>query len=781
MARQGAEVDRRLLACVAALLLAVGAYAAVVIRDFHGPIGDHSESFLSEYLTWYFSTHVQLLPVPRFDLTNDSVLYPFGANGALQSWCIERELFYTALARNFGVGPWLQLYYLASLLCGTLGTFALLRGDHGDTRATVAALLANVLNYYGAQKYPCHFNMAVVHWATLGIVCDFVLAGRAVSRRPLTPTWLLLRALLAVLAFGLELGHILGFALTSLLFSGAFILALWMVRWRRGADPRAAWRAWRAAASLDWRAHRRRIVLLAVGIAGVSWIYGALVVGVVRAATVYDFGGLYAGTWWAHPIRLIIPYFPFLHPSQQPRYLRLFGDQAEVGIGSGGAGWLLLVLAMAGLFQARRRLLRYVPLLVTLGVFALSRPGFDLMRWMPWFAFLRVLSRSTVVYSVLFALCAIDLSLRPLTPGWRRMAALALGVIGALELWTVAAIKLAQPAYSYPPEFHAHMRRIAALPGEAVLDFPFCLCGGNGAIGNLCPIEQVRSVYALQRFHHKKVIGQYLGRLHPLQAQPFVDAGWPLLLLGDADDNGKSQRIDRCPEGEAMDFISDFYMNNDFSGIQLAIDRLPAGCAERFYQRFGAPMGEVALATAGRLAFLPRDPATFVRVDREAGKRVVLPAKRRLRALDGPIDVLRPRRNRFELRAHGLDDIEFEGRCEECGSGGQVVSWGLAPETTLEFSLAEARTVVLDARFWVPQRGQVVEVALDGTTLARWESVIRSGMTDRSLRVPATAGAHLLRLRYALGNGPPDHFAPDDPRPLGVRFETLRLDIAPPD
>jgi len=69
----------------------------------------------------------------------------------------------------------------------------------------------------------------------------------------------------------------------------------------------------------------------------------------------------------------------------------------------------------------------------------------------------------------------------------------------------------------------------------------------------------------------------------------------------------------------------------------------------------------------------------------------------------------------------------------------------------------------------------VVDVQLDGTTIASWGGILRSATVDRSTTTSIANGAHTLRFAYALGNGPPDHFCPADPRPLSVRFEKLNL------
>src|SRR5215813_2599816 len=115
------------IACLAALAF----HAFIVVRNFRGPIGDHSESFLYEYLSYYVSKNLTLWPFPHINLTNNQVFYPFGTNGALQSWCVERDLFFSLMTGTFGRGPWLQLYYMAAMALSVFGSYALLRRDFG--------------------------------------------------------------------------------------------------------------------------------------------------------------------------------------------------------------------------------------------------------------------------------------------------------------------------------------------------------------------------------------------------------------------------------------------------------------------------------------------------------------------------------------------------------------------------------------------------------------------------------------------------------------------------
>ncbi|MBX3192507.1 MAG: hypothetical protein KF819_36290 [Labilithrix sp.] len=755
--------------CLAAIGGALAIYAAVVIRDFSGPIGDHVESFLYEYLSYYVSKNLTFTPLPHLALENDQVFFPFGTNQALQSFCVERDLLFTLLARLFGRGPWLQLYYLGGLVVAAYGTWGLLRKDHGDVRAALSAIIAICFNFYGAQKYPYHFNMACVHWTTLAIVCDFVIVERLVMRRRISLALVLVRVLLLVLGFGLELGHVVGYGLTSLLAVCVFTAALLAVRARK-KEPSALSRFVKDARE-EVRTRGRLLAAIFAATLFFGVLYGSIVTQIVIASRKYDFEGVALGVWWSQPVRLLIPYFPWIHPSQQPKFLRVWQDQAEVGIGSGGAGLFLLLLAILGLYQAKDRL-RYLPLFVVFVMFVVSRPGFDLVRWMPWFAFTRVLSRATVIYSTVLGLFALGVSLDRLHERAKKPLLAVLGALGALELYTFGTIKMSHPAFAFDDRFMAHMKKIEALPGEAVLDFPFCILGGNGDAAYLCPfVDKLKSVYALQRFHHKKVIGQYLGRVHPLQTKPFVDQGWPKVWDTDADDPLEADKQIRCLSDREWEMFTAFYEKNDFAGIQLATDRLPAGCAEQFYARFGAPMGEVSIPKAGRLAFIPRDPAIKDKLDPEGGKSVRLTVE-----LTTEAQIVR-RKHPVVVDESGISGWEWTGDAKRPTAHWR---WALAPKTELAFNVTEPRTIVVLARFRTPLPRQVVTITLDGTPLETWIGIDKDRPEERSLRFVVDAGRHTLTLAYAQANAGPTLFAPNDPRPLAIMLESLVLRPDPP-
>lgn len=764
------EKRRRL--CLVAIAVSLAIYAGIVIRDFSGPIGDHVESFLYEYLSFYVSKNLTWTPLPHLDLDNDQAFYPFGTNVALQSFCVERDLLFTALTSAFGRGPWLQLYYLVGLAVASYGTWALVRKQHGDVRATLVAIGANLFNFYGAQKYPYHFNMACVHWVTLGIVVDFVIVERLVTKKRVSLALILLRALLVILSFGLELGHIVGYGLTSLLATCVFTVGLLLYRRRRGDESELT----RFQAGLAEELRTRRLALggLIVGILVFIVVYGSIVSQIVLATRRYDFSGVPLGVWWSHPIRLFIPYTPWIHPSQQPRFEKIWGDQAEVGIGSGGAGWLLLALAVYGISRAQKRA-RFAPLAVVFLLYVVSRPGFDLVRWMPWFKFTRVMSRATVVYSTILALLAVDFRW-PERDRLRKGLIAVLAAVGLLELFTFAKIKLSHPAFAFDDRFVGHMKKIETLPGEAVLDFPFCILGGNGDLHYLCPyMEKLKSVYALQRFHHKKVIGQYLGRVHPSQTQPFADQGWPKMWDPDDPDPIEADVQLRCLNPAEWAFFTDFYERNDFAGIQLAVDRLPAGCPEQFYERFGQPMGEVEIPRAGRLSFIPRDPASRSRIDKVAARDARLIV--RLEAIDQ--QVVR-RRVPVAVTQEGLSGWEWLGESKHPRDQWR---WAVLPSTTLTFEVGEARELVLAARFQTPLYDQKVTVSLDGRVIDTWADLPINTQVEKATRTPVGPGKHVLTLAYAYGNAKPPRgqpFAPNDPREMAVMFHSLTLRADPP-
>lgn len=768
-----AEASRHLvhrrgsLAAVAVLAVATALHLAVVVRDFSGPIGDELESFVYEYLTYAFSRHIHLFPVPRLELFHPEVLFPFGTSGALQSWCVERELFTYALRSVFSPnGPWLQIYYCTGLVIGVFGTYALLRRDIGTWRATACAIVANVLNVYAAFKYPMHHNMSVVHWAVLGIVVDYLLFRRVCRATIPSLPLVLLRALLVFLSFGLELGHVLGFALTSAFLT---ICCSLVVVLRRPA-VRSHWVAAGRTVLTHWRKDARKApvtcALLVLASLVVIWFYGILTAEIVSAVLAIKFDERDAGVWFSHPVRLLMPFFPWTAPGD-PRFAHVFGDVNEVRVAGGTIGWTMLALLVMAIVQQRRHLGRNAPLLIALFMYVVSRDHFDLMRWLPWFSHMRVLSRSTVVYSTIIALLACRLRIPDGRPAVRRVAALAFSVVAALELFTVVQLKLTHRAYSFDDAFMSYMRRIEETPGKAVFDFPFCIVGGNGAVGKLCAAhEKQKAIFALQRFHHKDVIGHYLGRLHPKQVAPFVRAGWPKLMVSEPVERPElATRLDDCPDDDEIAFIKKFYEKNDFAGMQLAVDRLPPGCAPRFFAAFGQPVGEVTIPAGGRLMFIPRAPETRRLINEPEGR-----ALRMLTILKEPSEFVSKRSIPFETSEHPLSHFEH--------LNDDAWRWALGPETEIAFDTDRAAEVVIRATVRSPFENQRVTVEVDGHVAAVWGELSLGKVEKREASHRVGPGQHTIRLLYEFANHleRAHTFAPRDGRAMALQFYSLVIE-----
>jgi hypothetical protein len=160
------------------------------------------------------------------------------------------------------------------------------------------------------------------------------------------------------------------------------------------------------------------------------------------------------------------------------------------------------------------------------------------------------------------------------------------------------------------------------------------VAGGNG-VGNaeLCPYYfRNNTVYANQRFHGKKVMGQYFGRLAESQVEPYRRAGWPALFAPEPPGFPDSARQARCFDDDEWRFFRAFFATNDFAGLDVYVDLLPPGCPELIYERLGPPVAETTIVAAGRVTFVPKPAAMRLELDAAAGRALVYepaPAQRR--------------------------------------------------------------------------------------------------------------------------------------------------------
>jgi hypothetical protein len=291
-------------------------------------------------------------------------------------------------------------------------------------------------------------------------------------------------------------------------------------------------------------------------------------------------------------------------------------------------GLAFVLAALAGLATGRRQTLAAVPGLVLLALLLSFHPlRFDTLRLLPWFGFVRVSARFSVVYPALLAGLAL------LTPPvrWRwpgRLTAGVLAVLLGVEATTAYRAYLIKDWHHFRPDaaFEGLMEAIRSAPGEAVLDWPFCVAGGNGVATNqICRYYGVQSGIAwLQTYHGKKVVGKYFGRLHPDQIKPYLEAGWPRLFFPDNPNAFKARHQQRDFALQEWSFVERFVTLGDFCGVLLYTDLLPPETVAGFHARFGPPTA-AANSLFGRIEFIPKPEAWRGHVDLDAARRLALP------------------------------------------------------------------------------------------------------------------------------------------------------------
>jgi hypothetical protein len=611
------------IAILVALTLLFG---QLVIQNFKEPlsltIGGDVDQW--EYMGYYIANNLTFNPLPHINLTSNQTFYPYGTNHVFQGWAFESNLWYAVLYQLAGLGAWLNFYYLLSIFILTTGTYLLLRSQYGETKALLASLFVSFFNFYAVNKYPGHFAYAIIHWTVLSIITDFLLVQRIVFKRPIPIRFILLKGLLLVLCLGQDVAYVLGFALTSFTISslyGLIILSITSYRNKESLKQQIATvlTSWKNQWVSNPLLHNS-LVLLAIFF---SLLYVPLLWEVYHQASLFQFVDRFAGGHgWTHPARLLLPYFSSYNALLNP-FTEWLHDMPE-GNGAGSPGWFLLLAGGIGFWQSRRKMIWvYVPLLVFCLLHAFYHPiRVPILQVFPWCRFNRIPARVTVIYPVVLTFFALHISFKK--DYLQRIITTILIVIGSIELYTVYSFRYAQKPYHFANTFFSYMDRVKKQPGEAVLDWPFCVIGGNttGGVEGLCPLyNRTANMYALKRFHTKRTVGQYFGRLHDSQIQPFLKAGWPQLLNHpDTVNIMVAERLTTCFTEQEWRFFTKFYQLNNFAGINLCIDLLPKDCLSVFYARFGRPVAQTVVPGVGRIVFIPKLIVNSDLVNRQKGR-----------------------------------------------------------------------------------------------------------------------------------------------------------------
>ena len=743
-------------------------FITLVIRDFTQPLAGHGDTNVWEYIGFYVSKNLSFEPFPQLNFVNNQVFYPYGVNSIFQNWGFERDFFYAILLNLFGHGPWLQIYYLLSILITAIGTCILLFRDYGLYRSSGAGFIVTFFNFYAIYKYPYHYGLSILHWTTLSLVVDFLIIKKAVLKKHIPLNLALMRVCLLMLSLGQELGYVAGFALTSLTISSIFVTGFYIYRYKNNKFQilQTLEKKIRIYQKEFFESSSIHIALLSVSVL-FGYLYIPLVLQIAREAK--QFSEVAGGGWWVHPLRLLIPSLPGFNPLYgiygNPVYFQLiFGDTTE-GINDGSPGWFLVTIGLIGLWQSRKRIIIFVPLLVILLMCLFYNPvDFPILRIFPWFTFNRVGGRCTLIYTVILCLFALEIDFSKVSPYKRQLLSLILVCLACAELCMVYLHKSIYTPYSFDKNFFPYMEYVKQQPGEAVLDWPFCIIGGNGigAAQGLCPYyNPTHGTYSLRRFHNKKVMGQYFGRLHPSQIESNIEAGWPKLFSPDSPDIFKAKQENKCFNLNEWSFFTDFYKFNDFAGINLYVDLLPAKCVQEFYSRFGDPAIETTVPGGGVVKFIPKSLELRKQVNLKQGAKLKFEPFLNTSESD-LLSVISP--NSIEIT--GLSHIEINPQ-------GIPFRWALGPETQLIFKLPESQILELSFRFHNPIDSQDVLIELNDSPLKNFVDVKNNTEVEGNIKIHAVKGFNNIVFKYKDWNTNQSLFAPQDNRAMAVFFEQL--------
>ncbi|AKD55352.1 hypothetical protein [Spirosoma radiotolerans] len=564
---------------------------SLVVGDFTHPLSDGNDTDQYEYVGYFFNKNVSLWPFPHLSLVNTQTFYPYGTNQVFLDWGFERDYWYASCRRLFdGSGPYLQYYYVYSLVVTSVGTFLLLVSRFGVPKSFIAGLVVSVFNFYALWKYPVHMNVCVAHWTVLCMVATYRLLVNTYARRPVSLSYVLFWVALHVLVLGQELAYVAGFALTfTTLVMPVILVTLYRQYPIAGQWPLQI----RRYLEHEFDQQRGQIIGVLALIMLSLWLYLPLTLQIAFTAWQFDFGIVPELRAWSHPARLLLPHLPGIDSISIP-YQRWLHDTFE-SYGQGSPGLYVTILAGVGWWQIRHKVALWLPIVGMLILCLVYHPVLvPTLKLFPWFSFNRHGGRASLIYPVLLTLLALPVR-------WpNRLASQVccalLVILMGMEWYTGYSRRLAVPVNVASASILHYCAVVKQQPGDAVLDWPFCTIGANG-VGEkegLCPYYTAQNaVFTFRRFYDKSVVGQYFGRLHPDQVKPFLRDGWPRMLTPD-----------RAFTAQDWQFLDSFLRKNNFAGINLYLDLLSPQQRAQFYQHYGTPIAETRFPAAGRVVFI---------------------------------------------------------------------------------------------------------------------------------------------------------------------------------
>lgn len=571
------------------------------------PLLGRGDVGLWEFMGGYFAENVRFFPYPHIIFDTDTVFYPYGVNVVFQPWGVERELFYSFFNVLLGFKGALALYHFLSQLITCFGVYFLFRSRFGEVRAAVAGFAITFFNFYAMAKFPGHLNMSVVHWTSLSICLDYLIIYRLFNGEGVSLRIALGRMLLLFLSVGQTLGYVASYALLSFTVMAVVVLGYILVM---ALDKENS-----LSFSLimpDWlgefRNHRRDCLLLLVAAMAVGLIYIPLDLSIYL--TVKSFEQPDQVAMWSSPWRVLIPWFPWFNPRMlTPELLQIFKPEWSEGLSANTPGYFLLLSAAVGLVWSRVRTAGVF--LVILFLLALTNHPYETfsLSHLPWMKFARVGSRISIILAPVLGLFLLSIPFEKIkTSRLVQLTAVVLLALGCLELYTFTSLtkyRTREPGGN----FYQFMDTVAESKGEAVLDWPFCVAAGNGVGTSQLGRYYGRNNFVpwLTRFHGKKVMGLYSGRLTRSMLTPYLVAGFDKMFVPDNLDYNKAERQARPMTNDEWIFFDRFFTLNDFAGINLYTDLVHPDDVQKFYDRFGKPVVKAEMPGVKEVVFIPKD------------------------------------------------------------------------------------------------------------------------------------------------------------------------------
>ncbi|WP_337041042.1 hypothetical protein [Emticicia sp. 17c] len=582
-------------------------YGICFIRNFSLPLTGGGDTDEWEYVGYFLSENIHFDIVPQVALNQNQTFYPFGTTQAFSDWSLESNYWFAFFYKLKGHGAWLNYYYVLSLIISFLGTYLLLKREFGARKAFFSGFVVTFLNFYALNKYPHHFNHSTIHWTILSIFSDFILFKRIILKENISLKWVFLKAFLLIAALGMNLGYVCGFALTSFVLSLIIACGVMLKRYLNKENQILSYIS-------SWKTDfvRKPVYYICLGLPSLLllYLYLPIVWQIYKEAQTLHFNNAESPHMWSHPLRMLFPYLPFFNAIENP-LIAVLKDMPE-GLGSGSPGWFCLLIGSIGYFYNRKKYwLVFLPLSILLVISTFYHPNkVPTLKIFPWGTFNRVPSRFTSILPVIF--CCFFLPIEWPKIKSRKIIVAILSILLLLEVSVVYGYRYSKAPYKIDSNFFNYMSYVEKQEGEAVLDFPFCIVGGDGTglKENLCPVfEKTCNIYALRRFHHKKVIGGYYSHIHPSAIKGFTNIGIGNILVPDSDDWRKASVIINDFSDQQLAYFIRYFQYNDFAGINLCIDLIPERMYQQIVSKIGEPTQQTVFPGAGRVVFIPKPVA----------------------------------------------------------------------------------------------------------------------------------------------------------------------------